>query len=316
VAARCIAGAASGADWLCEGLAEYVGERVVMETHPGTELGAIPHFAEQMQTCRRLLYANLLPASTDIFLGRLGRDHPTDYAIHWAFFRFLMEPDRCERTREAIARIREIPWSDDADAAIFRVIDELWPEPARADLTLAFHEHVRAFVPRWRGVGGRFEVAGTQWMQVGFANSNPYANCVAPAGRAEYSIRGSVEILPRGDGIADVRLGQTPQGWVVVGFLAGKGVGIWLDADGPGATTRGTTPHYSEAWRPVTGRRSEFEIRVAGGKLRVVADSATLLELDLGARDMTGGWGVGCVNYTGSKTVTTSAAIWRDVRLE
>jgi len=55
---------------------------------------------------------------------------------------------------------------------------------------------------------------------------------------------------------------------------------------------------------------------VTNESVRVDLDGRQVLEWNPRGRDMTGPWGVDCVNFAGSKSSTMSAAVWYDVRLE
>jgi hypothetical protein len=315
VAARCVAGAGGGAEWFCEGLAEFVGEQVVTETNPGVDVGAVPLFSAHMVVCQDLLGSERLPSSADILDGRLaGLDAGSRYAVHWAFFRFLNDGPQRGRFRTLIAEIRKAPWTPDRAAQFGRLVDDVWGVDGRRELTAGFRQYVAAFVPQWRVTTERLEVWGTTWTLVGVSPRGCVAMRGRPAGRAEYRVRGAFEILPRGDGIADVVLGKTAVDRVEVGFEAGHGVGLWVDA----ATGRDRGPPlaFESGVHPVAGRRTDFEIRVTADAVRVTLDGAPVLEWKSGGRDMTGAWGVDCVNFAGSATASSSAVVWRDVRLE
>lgn len=315
VAARCIPGAGGAVDWLCEGIAEYVGEQVVLETYPGTEAGAVPCFSQHMRVCQDLLDAGSLPTSTDIFTGHLGGlDDGSKYAIYWAFFRYLNDPSQRDRTQKLIAHIRQMPWRPDGAERIVDVVDSLWGTDGQMAITAGFQKYVAAFAPQWSYWGGRLEVSGTTWTQVGTMKARAIAVRCSRAGQTNYSIRGAVEILPRGDMIADVRLGETTAGCVDVGFEAGQGVGLWVDDGRVG--DRGPPEVFESDLRPVVGRRMEFAIEATSDRIRVYLEGSQVLEWNPRGRDMTGPWGVDCTNFSGSKTRTNSAAIWYDVRLQ
>ena len=314
VAARCIPGAGGDAAWLCEGLAQVIGEQVLLETTGGDECGAVPLLSGMMCTCRDLLAEGRLPTSTDIFNGHLDRfDLGTRYAIYWAFFHHLNDPSRRERLQQFVARLRAEPQHAAGWAGMVRLADSVWRVDERQELTAGFQRSVQAFAPRWRSAGRRFEVSGTTWTQVGGADSSTSAIRFDPVGRTEFVVRGTLEILPRGDEKAGICLAVTPSGRVQVDFVAGRGVGVWL--------LDGTEGHPPPAWFEPNvllpaGRRTDFAVEVTRERVRVVVRGTRVLEWDPHGRDLTGAWGVSCGNFWKSESKSRSAAIWRDVRLE
>ena len=315
VAARCIPGAGGGAEWLCEGLAEFIGERVVLETYPGTDVSAIPWFCESMQACKDLLREERLPTPTEIFDGRLqGLDDGTRYAVHWAFFRFLNEWSQHDRLRSLIDEVRRLPWSPQLTSQIGGLVDSVWKVDQRTELTAEFRRYVAAFAPQWWCAGDRFEVSGTTWTQVGGTLQGCIAWRAARAGRTDYRIRGAFQILQRGDAIGEVVLARTSDDTVYVGFDGDKGVGVWVSGDGRG--DRGAPLAYASDVRPVVGRRTDFDIQVTTHAIRVSVGGRRVLDWDPGGRDVTGAWGVDCARFSNSTSPMSSAVIWYDVRLE
>jgi hypothetical protein len=303
----CLNNAAYHPEWLKEGMAQHVERRVFSASTWGADPALYPATSYDMTRCLRLRREGLLPEPRAIFQSRLGHLDVADrYAVHWAFFEFLLRQEQRSRTDALLATARVLPSGDDLGRRLSDIAEKLWNGKGLDALNEAFRAHVDEFAPTWDiEYGGAFDVGRDSWVESATDAVNAvHAWRVPGAARPDFRVSGAFEILA-GDKLAAVELGRTDAGAVVVDFTSKNG--LWLYE----------RRYADDSWRsvanspyvpPAAGARIEFVVHVVGDTIRVDLAGREVLSGTIAGRALTGPWGV---------TVNPgTTALWTGVKLE
>jgi len=301
-------------DWLAEGAATWIEQRVAERMGWSRGLSGDPIPSTYLWTARRLLLENRLPSARSLLLEggeELGVD---DYALAMLLVTHLREhrPDDLDRILEVAAALD--PLDPGAPLFLERAIVGALGGPAFQGLDRSFRTFLAGRRPLWVEVARSLETAGNSWVQVGAA-SGALAWRTETAPGDSFLLEGVVEFPGRGalDWMRVV-LGEEEGGWVEVRMDALRQVRVIRFPPATGEDLAGELlagpPLDEVAAVPSLRRRGEavpFRLRVRGGGVEMDSRGESLLRIEEGTLDVDGSWGIG--------TAPGVAVIWHNLRL-
>jgi hypothetical protein len=307
VASLCLP-TSGGCPWFDEGIATRVEEEYAALHAPDADVSATTHLGAELAVCRRLRANGTLPDVRGILRGGVDRlGDFDDHAVAWAFLRILDAPGERDRTAMLFAAARRLPDGAAFTRGLETNVLAIWGSAGVDALDKELLRTVDAFAPQWdASLSHSIDVEGPRWLQVARPGRSVYAWRTEPAGRADYRITGTFEIVPGGSERLAVYLGRTAQGGGVgVAFGAGEGVRVFAwNSTAESAKTLA----FQHDHRPAAARTTYFEIRVLGGELTVSLDGAEITSAPLAGRDVSGQWGVAAQDG--------STGVWKNVRIQ
>jgi hypothetical protein len=301
-------------DWLAEGAATWIEQRVAERMGWSRGLSGDPIPSTYLWSARRLLLENRLPPARALILEvpeALGVD---DYALAMLLVTHLREyrPDDLDRILEVAAALD--PADPDAGSFLERTITGALGGPGFPGLDRSFRTFLAERRPLWVEVVRSLETAGNSWVQVG-STSGALAWRTETAQGETFQLEGVVEFPGRGalDWMRVV-LGEEDGGWVEVRMDALRQVRVLRFPPATGEELEGELlagpPLEPAPSVPAVRRRGEvvpFRIRVRGGGLEMESRGESLLRIDPGTLEDDGSWGIG--------TGPGVAVIWHNLRL-
>lgn len=301
-------------DWLAEGAATWIEQRVAERMGWSRGLSGDPIPSTYLWSARRLLLENRLPPARTLILEgpeALGVD---DYALAMLLVTHLREhrPDDLDRILEVAAALD--PGDPDAASFLERAITGALGGPDFPGLDRSFRTFLAERRPLWVEVVRSLETAGNSWVQVGSA-SGALAWRTETAQGETFQMEGVVEFP--GQGPLDwmrVVLGEEEGGWVEVRMDALRQVRVLRFPPATGEDLEGELlagpPLDETAPPPPLRRRGEvvpFRIRVRDGGMEMDSRGESLLRIEPGVLDDDGSWGIG--------TGPGVTVIWHNLRL-
>lgn len=329
-------------EWLAEGGAAWIEQRVAERLGWSRGLSEDPIPSTYLWTARRLLHEGQLPSARELLEEDDRRHGPgSDYALPMLLVSHLREerPGDLDAVLEVASTLR--PGDPGAEPLLSRAIETALGGPGFEGLDRSFRAFLAARRPGWVEVSRTLETGGNSWVQMGSAEG-------ALAWRTE-ALRAKEFVL---EGVAEIP-GARDTDWfrVVLGEEGGGRVELRLDAlgevrllrfdggspPGAGGTPLGPDPLGAEtgsrgargagpgvppvepgppgdragtaAPAPPTRRAGEvipFRIAVAGGGVVVESRGTPLFRLEPGRLALDGSWGLG--------TGPGSAVVWHNLR--
>jgi len=257
--------------------------------------------------CRRLCENHKLPDAIDVMSGRISIDQSRNrYAVHWALFRYLMEPKWRDKTVRALKAACNIADDHRCDR-VFECFQREFGVDGLAAIARGFPGYVAEFAPTWDVPWGDVSLAGRQWIQ-----SSRHGVGVAwppQSGSARISSlsgRFNVKTFGAEDGVyLLLRCGAARA--IAVAF-AGEAVLRAYDLSWNDEHQLESRWDFISKGPPlVDGVRSgSFRVEISDQAISVAVNGIVLLRLPVGERVLDGRWGIG----VGPDAVV----IWADVR--
>ena len=287
-------------DWLAEGMATWVAEQISRERGWSQEGHDTPFYSDRMTHCQALRAKGTLPEPRAILQDHIGHlTHDEQYAVWWAFFRFLKE-GHSQQIERIIDTATRMAGGAKFTKRLYAKIGAIWDRDGLDALNAAFRKYVDAFTPVWDEAYRCLETHGDTWTQVGFSDNNAMAWRAAPRG-VRYAISGKVTIAPARNPQANVLLAKTDEGFFSVALRAGVGVTLLQFRRGAW-TNHQFVEQDLQAGTPVA-----FEIRVEKDRIAVTSNGVKTIEKTL-PFSLGGRWGVGVQAAAG--------AVWQGVRMK
>ena len=221
-------------DWLSEGIATCMAERVSTLAGWTTTPEATPFHATRMASCQQLRARGLLPGPRAILQDNLGHLKLNErYAIWWTFFRFLDQ--RYSRDLVSIVRsARSLGGGTGYTQRLFNVIRATWDDESLDRISDAYRKYVDALRPTWNEQYRSLDVVSGGFRQLAYASSNAVAWRTQPIDDV-FEVEGVLEIVSSSSPQANVYVGEGAQGFFSIAFRLGAGVTL-LQFDTQGST--------------------------------------------------------------------------------
>jgi hypothetical protein len=289
--------------WFTDGAAMWIKGRVQEGASGSRSDLRMPMVSTYVVRVRGLLARKELPRVSAILADDIADlDFYSQYALRWAFFRFLAEQEGGRPLRRVLARARQMGGGSGFVEALADHVAKVVP---LSRIETGFTTYLGSLEPEWDEVYRSLETAGEGWVQVAFPKTNAIAWRSQPVGAEKYTIEAEIEILPGPRCQLNLLLDRQPgQGFVTVALTAGWGVTVFEYRSAPEEWRRIGAAKCEEL---VAGEKVAVKVAVAGGRISVAIASKPVLEVDLSPRALSGPWGLGAQSG--------SAGIWRHVRL-
>jgi len=302
-------------DWLAEGVATWIEQRVAERMGWSRGLSDDPIPSTYLWTARRLLLENRLPTARRLLLEGGEVVGVDDYALAMLLVTHLREhrPDDLDRILEVATTLDPL----DPDAALFleRTIIGALGGPGFQGLDRSFRTFLAGRRPLWVEVVRSLETVGNSWVQVGSPTSGALAWRTETAPSDPFLLEGVAEFP--GPGVDDwmrVVLGEEEGGWVELRMDGLRQVRVVRFPPAIGDDLEGELlagpPLDETAPAPPLRRRGEvvpFRILVRAGGVEMDSRGESLLRIQEGTLDADGSWGIG--------TGPGVAVIWHNLRL-
>ena len=288
-------------DWLAEGVATHIAERIAVERKWTADVSASPFYGMRIVNCKTLRHRGLLPEPRAIVQDEL-RHLPTDrrYSVWWSFFRFLVERYK-KPLGEILKEARALGGGHGYTSRLYDIVRKHFDDKALDALNDEYRGYIDALAAEWSEPHRSLEVRGLRWTQMAY----PQTNAVAwqhPARAADYRVTGQVTIASSKNPQANVLVGGTEAGFYSIAFRAASGVTIFEHVSRGNRWNK--LKHEPHAFP--TGKPISFDIRVDGDMIDVGFGGEHRLNLRV-ARPLAGRIGVG-VQAGGGAT-------WQGVRV-
>jgi hypothetical protein len=286
---------ASLPDWLKEGPAIHAENASIVAMGFPPDLARDPTSGGRIATCRRMRRLGVFPTASHVLLDRLGAMKRWDrMAVQWAFFRFLLDPVRLQRSRVVFDAARRMTPGQGGGDRLVAAARGAWGDDGFDALSDEFGAFVDTLSAEWDEWSGDLSVADARWIQTS-DDGCAIAWREGDVGRPEYAIDGAFEIEPgRKGSMMMVLLGRTDARFLVVCFDGGRGVDVYDGVRGK------TTADVQWNWMggeksdaPAIGVATRFEVRATKDAVQVKLGERDVLSVPLKGRDVTGPWGVG-----------------------
>lgn len=289
-------------DWLVDGLAAYVAQRVSAKLS-GREPHEQPFWANDMKRVQALAAADKLPSTEDLLAGRVADlDWRERYALRNQWFAFLAGGSRRAKLSECLAFARRTGGGAEyAQKVLAHATKSFGSAGAQ------FEKHVAGLAPQWDEVYRSLAPHGQDWLQIAFPSSNAIAWNSEPVSAAKFAISSTLRILPGGRGQLNLLFAREPRGFYSIAFVADQGFTVFdYDANANSWTT------LADAHAPALrlGVATPVKVSVNGRKLTVRVDSQSwTVELPRALPDAVV-WGLGA--QAGPEGgATGSAGLWQ-----
>lgn len=296
-------------EWLAEGGATWVEQRVAERLSWSRGLTEDPVPSTYLWLARRMLQRGLLPTARDL----LGR-HPSptgrsdEYALAMLLMTHLREDRATDLDEVFQAAARLDPTDPAAPVALGHAVERALGGPGFSDLDRSFRGFLAARRPGWVEVTRSLETGGRSWVQVG-SEGEALAWRIPTDPDESLILEGVVELLAGGDPDRTMRivLEEEGGGRMEVVFREGGRVEVSRVMPGDEGVVRG---RLLAAGAPVARppRTSlPFRVRVDAGAVEVDVVGERVAGLPPGSLRGTGSWGLG----TGPGTV----GVWHNLRV-
>jgi hypothetical protein len=272
-------------DWLGEGMATLIAERVSKARGWTKDPGQTPFYAKRMVRCRSLRARGLLPGPRAIFQENLGHLPWLErYAVWWSFFRFL-DSEYPSELRKIVDGAVALGGGSGFTRRLYAGVRGVFDDAALDAVNDAYRRSVDAMAPIWDEVYRSLETDGETWRQLAYSTSNAVAWRL-PAVGSTYTIAGRVSVPASDSPQANVLLGERDAGFFSVAIRVGSGVTL-LECQGNRWENHWHADREIEAGAPV-----DFRVEVSGREIVVRIDGREVGRHTAG-RDLAGRWGVG-----------------------
>ncbi len=291
--------------WLSHGAATWVEEEVLeaLRLSPGRQKD--PESATDIRRAVDLLARNQLPGARQILRDEMeGLEFYERYSVAGLFFRFLKDGKHRAPFEALLAEARRLGGGEGYSTRLFEFAEKTWGPEGFATLDREFAAFLRSMPPEWDQVFRSLELAGKDWIQFAFPDTNAIAWRMSSSKGPDYAISGEVEIWPGPRRQMNVLLARAEDGYFSVALVADYGVTAFRYH-----SKENRWEQLGDARVPgfETGKRTPFRVEVRAGRLEVTVGSQRALAVPLGSRETKGPWGLGAQ--------AGSAGRWSTVRL-
>jgi hypothetical protein len=303
-----LAGAAFLPEWLAEGGATWVEQRVAERLEWSRGLTEDPVPSTYLWLARRMLHRGLLPTAREL-LAREGASsgESDEYALAMLLMTHLRE-DRATDLDEVFQAVARLDASDPAaPVALGHAVERALGGPEFSALDRSFRGFLAARRPGWVEVTRSLETGGPSWVQVGLERE-ALAWRIPTTPDEALTLEGVVELLAGGDPLPSMRvvLEEEGGGWLELAFGHGGRVEVSRVDPGQDAGSRERLLAVGiPSTRPLRGSLP-FRVQVRDGAVDVAVAGETVASLPSGSLRGTGSWGLG----TGPGTV----GVWHNLR--
>jgi hypothetical protein len=285
-------------DWLADGSAAWIDERVRKDLGLYEELEQDPYLATSILTVQRLLEEDRLPTSAEILtddLGALGFSEL--YDVRWLYFRFLIEGKHEQKFRQVLTRARQLGGGADFTRRLFDEAVSILGKKMLASIDRGFSKYVAAFEPAWEEVFRTLQCSDERWLQAAF-DKNAVAWRRADAGK-KYTLAGELTLLPGAREQMNLFLGRSEKGFLSVAF-SGGGVNLFEYLS---ETEDWQARGHAECPDVRRDAPFSFSVTVAGKKVRVEVNGKLVIAGEAQTLSLTGPWGL--------SAQANAAGIWK-----
>lgn len=273
-------------DWLADGLASYVDEKVVRQLGMLGEAVADPDYSSSILRVQKLIKGSALPSVEQIL-----KDQLTDlefferYDVRWLLFRFLMEGKQSKKMHEVLSRARSLGGGNSYTDDLFEEFTKIFGKAKFKSLNKGFAKYVNSFHPQWEQVYRALYFKEGQWFQSSF-KSNAIAWRRSDGGK-KYTISGELTIFPGRRQQLNIFLGRSDKGFFSVALSADKGVTLFEYLS---ATNDWQSRGYMECKAIELGKPFAFKIAVAGKEVNVHINGEPLIRGKAKTLKLSGPW--------------------------
>ncbi len=274
-------------DWMAEGIATHIAERVSRERRWSADGLNSPFYGMRMINCQTLRRRGLLPEPRAIFqeeLDHLSTNHR--YSVWWSFFRFLVEKHP-KALRKILKGARGLGGGTGYTMRLYDIVRKQFDDEALDALNRSYRDYVDAFEPVWSEPHRTLEVRGKRWTQMAYPKSNAIAwqRAQLPSSCA---IKGRVTIPPSGNPQANVLVGGVEVGFYSIAFRVGSGVTVFERLIARNKWNRAKHEKFAFA----ANKPIDFDIEIDGDKIHIGVNGKQRFGLTA-TRTLEGRFGVG-----------------------
>jgi hypothetical protein len=285
-------------DWLYTGAAAWITSLVLSSDELSNWSETNPLTSTKITMAQDLAKRGMLPNIEAILAEKLDGclELQWRYAVNITFFRFLLSTE-AEKMKAFFKNLNNVKSGDYAGA----LAKELGVANF-ARMNKAFKKYVRDLHPQWREVYRSLDTTGKNWTQIAFPDKNAICWRTEPISAENYSIKGTLEILPNPRQQLNLLFGFNDDGFISVGIAVGS-VAVH---------------HYyskEDRWQ-LLGRAGveginvnsplPFVVEIRGQNLTILLDTTEILTVRV-AQPLNGPWGVGAL--------AGSAGIWSNMEV-
>ncbi|MEE9125967.1 MAG: hypothetical protein V3U11_02400, partial [Planctomycetota bacterium] len=205
---------ASHPAWFTEGVTTWV-EAQVCNHRPDPAPGRAssqPRYSDYEARARKILDDGSLPGCEQLLADQYGKLEGTDrYAVQLLFFRYLKEHHDRGLGR-LLARARQLGGGVTYGKRLAKDFKKHLGKPEAIDQGLA--KYITGLHPEWRQPLRALAKTKDGWLQIAFPDTNAVAHQVAPVGKSDYLLRGTLRFLPAKSAQMNLLLDCTASGMV------------------------------------------------------------------------------------------------------
>lgn len=289
-------------NWLAEGMATLIAERISVAKGWTEAVEETPFYAQRFYLCQSLRRRGLLPGPRAVFQENLEHLNSNErYAIWWTLFRFLFAEHEGE-----LQQVMKLAWGLGGGPRftqrLYEKVRTVWDDAALDKIHDAYRTHVDGFAPRWREPHRTLHVDGKEWRQMAYRNRNAVAWRM-PAVGSSYQVKAKVTIPASSNPQANIYVGKSDAGFFSIATRVGSGFTLleyrskddkWIN-------------HWNVERKIKAGKPLSVDVTVDGSKITVRSKGKKIGD-HTADRDLAGRWGVGVQSGGGAR--------WKDVRCE
>lgn len=296
-------------EWLAEGGATWVEQRVAERLQWSRGLTEDPVPSTYLWLARRMLHRSLLPTARELLTRHPSPPGGSDeYALAMLLMTHLREDRATDLDEVFHAAARLDPADPAAPVALGHAVERALGGPGFSDLDRSFRGFLAARRPGWVEVTRALETGGRSWVQVGLEGEALAWRIPSEPGES-LALEGVVELLAGGDPDPTMRVALEEEGGgrLDVVFREGGRVELYRVSAGDEADSRGPVLAEGVPVLPPPRTSLPFRVTVGAGAVDVEVAGEWVAGLPPGSLRATGSWGLG----TGPGTV----GVWHNLRV-